>query len=854
MIPIRLHLSGFLSYLDPVDVDFEAFDLACISGQNGAGKSSLLDGITWALFGEARKRDDSLINSAADAAEVIFTFDYEDSRYRVQRSKPRGKTTLLEFSQRDAEGNWHPLTEATLRATEQRIVNTLRLDYETFTNASFFLQGKADQFTQQNPTDRKRILSNMLGLEVWETYKEEAARRRRLAENQEALLEGQIVNIEEELNQEDERKTLLAQAEAEYDTEKARLDAKKASLDQVRLVHEGIERERQQIERQQAEILRQRQTLEAQVRTLQERQQERTQLQEQLSQATEIDAAVAQWQKDQQALEAYEQQSARAQELQAQRQPPLREIAAEQARLETQLQQLQTSEKNAAQMRLDLAAHRQNFEKLQQNAAQLSETLSSRETLEADRLALSEQRGQAKAENQTLMAEMKELRERIDALAVVKEAVCPLCGQPLAEPERVALLTDLETNGKEKGDAFRKNEKLIADCETRYRELENRLHSLAAQEPELKRLNSQTAALEHELNLISSALQEWEEHGPSELQQAAAALANQTFAPAARQTLAALDDQLKQLGYDAAAHSALREREKAGRASRDAQLTLEKARARLEPLQREIEQTLASCTEQEKHLDELAREISKQQATLQDKTANLPDLTILENETFAQQEKVNQLLQIAANRRSQVQVLDTLRQQKAQLTQKKSANAEEITRLKQLEKAFGKDGIPALLIERSLPEIESDANELLDRLSDGNMSVHFETRREFKDKKREDKKETLDIIIHDGSGDRDYELFSGGEAFRINFAIRLALSRMLARRAGARLQTLVIDEGFGSQDAEGRQHLIEAINSVRGNFAKILVITHMEELKDAFSARIEVSKTERGSRVQVVAA
>ena len=47
MIPIKLHLSGFLSYLDPVDIDFESFDLACISGQNGAGKSSLLDAITW---------------------------------------------------------------------------------------------------------------------------------------------------------------------------------------------------------------------------------------------------------------------------------------------------------------------------------------------------------------------------------------------------------------------------------------------------------------------------------------------------------------------------------------------------------------------------------------------------------------------------------------------------------------------------------------------------------------------------------------------------------------------------------------------------------------------------------------
>ena len=92
MIPVHLHLSGFLSYLDPVDVDFESFDLACISGQNGAGKSSLLDAITWVLFGEARRRDDAIINHRADAAEVTLVFDYEDTRYRILRSKPRGKT------------------------------------------------------------------------------------------------------------------------------------------------------------------------------------------------------------------------------------------------------------------------------------------------------------------------------------------------------------------------------------------------------------------------------------------------------------------------------------------------------------------------------------------------------------------------------------------------------------------------------------------------------------------------------------------------------------------------------------------------------------------------------------------
>lgn len=66
------------------------------------------------------------------------------------------------------------------------------------------------------------------------------------------------------------------------------------------------------------------------------------------------------------------------------------------------------------------------------------------------------------------------------------------------------------------------------------------------------------------------------------------------------------------------------------------------------------------------------------------------------------------------------------------------------------------------------------------------------------------------------------------------------------------MQTLVIDEGFGSQDAQGRQLLVEAINLVQEDFEKILVITHLDELKDAFSTRIEVEKTPLGSQLQVV--
>ncbi|RPJ40339.1 MAG: SMC family ATPase, partial [Chloroflexi bacterium] len=206
MIPVHLQLSGFLSYQDPVDLDFTTFDLACISGSNGAGKSSLLDAMTWALFGQARRRDDALINSHAQAAEVILDFQYENNLYRIQRTKPREKTTLLEFFTCTEDHIWRPLTEKSVRDTEARISSILRMDYETFTNASFLLQGRADQFAQQRPGDRKRVLSAILGLEIWEQYRMDAVERRTTIEADMKSLDGQLEEIDAELAQETERK------------------------------------------------------------------------------------------------------------------------------------------------------------------------------------------------------------------------------------------------------------------------------------------------------------------------------------------------------------------------------------------------------------------------------------------------------------------------------------------------------------------------------------------------------------------------------------------------------------------------------------------------------------------------
>ena len=173
----------------------------------------------------------------------------------------------------------------------------------------------------------------------------------------------------------------------------------------------------------------------------------------------------------------------------------------------------------------------------------------------------------------------------------------------------------------------------------------------------------------------------------------------------------------------------------------------------------------------------------------------------------------------------------------------------------ELTQAFGKNGIQALMIENVLPQLEAETNQLLSRLSANQLHVQFitqKTGRSSKAKKSAKLIDTLDILIADARGTRAYETYSGGEAFRINFAIRLALAKLLASRAGAALQLLIIDEGFGTQDAEGCDRLIASINAIACDFACILTVTHMPHLKEAFQARIEVNKTQQGSQINLL--
>ena len=174
----------------------------------------------------------------------------------------------------------------------------------------------------------------------------------------------------------------------------------------------------------------------------------------------------------------------------------------------------------------------------------------------------------------------------------------------------------------------------------------------------------------------------------------------------------------------------------------------------------------------------------------------------------------------------------------------------DITHYNELAEAFSRQGIQEVILESALPEIESEANKFLAKLSDNQMRISIKS---SKTNKTGDIKDRLDIYIADNQGTRNYELYSGGEAFRINFAIRIALSKLLAKSREVELQTLIIDDAFGTQDQIGQEKLASIIKQARNEFDLVIIVTHAGAFANLFPNRIEIEKEAGSSNVRVVA-
>jgi len=851
MIPIRLALSNFMCYRDNVPpLYFNGVHTASICGSNGHGKSALIDAMTWALWGQTRaKRDDDLIHTGETETAVEFDFAVGEQEYRILRRhrkpKRRGASgqSILEF-QIAVNGDYKPITGNTIQQTQQKIIDTLHMDYATFTNSAYLRQGHADEFTTANPSRRKQVLANILGLSYYDELEARAKDLAKQQENKKEQLESAIADINEELALKPAYEAELEQAQERLSRISAAVKEHESRLNQLRQQKEALETKNWQLTQLEEHITQQTRTLEQWNEQIKRQQSQLNEHEDLISRRDSIEAGYAQLvevKKSNDELEQRFRQSVNLERQKAQLELKIKEagqnVLAEHAVARRTISELESRMAKLPQLRAELQQTRHHLQHLAEEEEDLRQKSAIGQELRTRLHGMETNQSQ-------LERDITEITEKLDLLLTEHGAKCPLCETELGADGLRLIETKYASEKQQKSESLETTRVGLASSQNELKSLETEIAQLEA------RLKQERATLQGRASVLTQETDEAEQAGKQledergRLGEIEERLARRDFAAPQQELLTEIEKELASLNYDTQRHEQVRQQLRGLEQYEEPKRKLEEADRLIDEERRSLARTIESSQQLRANLeidckkkDELAREL-----------ASLPqisdDVSRAESEhrnLTAEQERAQELTGIIKGRLERCAELETRKKERENLITE-AAREEQIYR--DLTEAFGKKGIQALLIETALPEIESEANRLLGRMTDNRMNVKIETQRETK---KGDTIETLDINIADELGTRNYEMFSGGEAFRINFAIRIALSKLLARRAGAPLPTLIIDEGFGTQDTIGIEKLREAINSIQDDFEKILVITHIEELRDAFPTRIDVVKTADGS-------
>ncbi|OGB86206.1 hypothetical protein A3J41_00750 [candidate division TM6 bacterium RIFCSPHIGHO2_12_FULL_38_8] len=893
MIPHQLQIKNFLSYGPETQIiNFSNYHLICLSGKNGHGKSALLDAITWAIWGQARKScgnskpDAGLLHLGQKHMMVILEFEVNGQQYRVRREFLNTATkpfATLDFGIKNAEGKLTALTDKTIKDTQEKIERTIGITYESFTNSTFLRQGQSNEFSKKLPKERKEILAQILQLSKFEEQKKIAQIHARklqtdwiaeccIAERIEQELTAlatvaidyqKVQNDLEQLTEQlkiltDAKTNLLAQAQIlqKKQNEQIFLQQQKEDIEKniaitlqdIKKIQEFFTTQTTDIDQQ--KLKEEEQELAKAVQVLQQAQQQKLQLKEiYLTTKEKLTEIINKLQRDHQAQEqTLTIQTAQLQEAFVYGQKQLEQEQALQASL--------IFESKALRQKLDhLQAELHPLLNVKQEQAQAQELFEKNKQLYQELCA----QGLQIKQQITLMIDKQQQTK------MHEQNICLECDQAVSHEQQQKISLKLQQQLTEAETTFASLrqqtqnlkisltaehtalQKLQESCNqhillsTKFEE-QNKQHQtlikqLVVQEKKIIDQQQQQGKLQAEIAKITTDLQNIAQTFQQQLQ------ASEIMQM--QQSLITIEQQAKLINYQAAHHQQL-------------ELSLNKIRATLAELA-----AIGNAEEQRVQLTQLEKNhkiYHEQLKILQEKLllfVNLePELQALVTQEQQHEKSMQELNQ--THQKMLVEKGSLEHKQKKQLELQTEAQALKITiknlhdemmDYQEIAKALGKDGIQALLIEQAIPEIEHETNQILARLTNNQTQIFIES---LRDLKKGGSKETLDIKISDSFGLRDYEMFSGGEAFRIDFALRIGISKLLARRAGTTLQTIFIDEGFGSQDEEGLQLIMDNIYKIQDDFAKIIIVSHLPEMKEQFPVQFMIEKKRCGSTVSVV--
>ena len=810
MRPLKLSLEGFTSFRDKLDLDFSGLDLFAITGPTGVGKSSLIDAIVFALYGQVPRVGDDykqLISQGAERLSVMLEFGVGRERYRIVRTARPDKPSQQRL-ERTTRETAEPLADR-VKEIRTEVDRILGLDYDGFTRSVVLPQGQFDAFLKGEPKERRKILVALLSLGVYERMQ-------------------QLAN----------QKSTAARTEAEFIRRQLETDFASATpetLEQKRAELKAAETSARQADAS-LQTLAEAATLALQTRGL--RKDQASLAKDHASETKRLEAARATLAGGGQARRALDDELGK---LEAQKNAhPFDEarytaLVASRPRAE----QLVTLGKGLERATKAVADKRRDLDEARNAVAQDEKALPGLEKAEADEREA--ERG-ARAE--------REEAHREHAAIALRQGLkpgdpCPVCAQSVKtvpkgkEPALDAVETRLKTaevaarTAQEKLQQARlMREQKKAKAESLERELE---------QAETQEKEARTLAADARASLTMAGFRSAEDDATALVRSIEKELRILDGAKRAKAETEAKQKEIEQ-------KRARLDAEVAGAAAqRD---VLQTRIAELEKKRTEADQALETAQ------DALGRLAARDGwSRLLPPQIGRDEADVVESLRAERQKETTAAQSKVATLRHDVQATEKALVRAAELVEKRAALDKEAALAKTLADHLKAHELIAWIQEEALSRLAEAGSRHLQKLSQSRYTLRLGSGVEEAAARAE--QDFFVVDAWNGNAIRSVRTLSGGETFLASLALALALAESLTElaaesRATDALESLFLDEGFGTLDSDTLDTVVSALDILHGGDRMVGIVTHVRELAERLPARLEVRRQGPNATAEVI--